>query len=126
MAAPAPTDHLISQGRALVRAIEVLGTIEPTGPFERMLAWLLLTVYRRWLRAIVATIPASASEGKSSASEGVEEQSWAASVRGSVRKYLERHSNRQLVLAGGGANQPKEEALWQVDTLCVPVAGISE
>jgi hypothetical protein len=29
------TDHLISQGRALVRAIEALGTIEPTGPFER-------------------------------------------------------------------------------------------
>jgi len=31
----APTDHLISQGRALVRAIEALGTIEPTGPLER-------------------------------------------------------------------------------------------
>jgi len=30
-----PTDHLIAQGRALVRAIEALGTIEPTGPFER-------------------------------------------------------------------------------------------
>jgi len=32
---PDPTDRIIAQGRALVRTIEALGTIEPTGPFER-------------------------------------------------------------------------------------------
>lgn len=32
------TDRILRQGRALVRAIEALGTIEPTGPFERALA----------------------------------------------------------------------------------------
>jgi hypothetical protein len=51
------TDHLISQGRALVRAIEALGTIEPTGPFERALARLLMAAYKRWLRAIVEVAP---------------------------------------------------------------------
>ena len=35
MTHPALTDRLISQGRALVRTIEALGTIEPTGPSER-------------------------------------------------------------------------------------------
>jgi hypothetical protein len=35
---PALTDHILRQGKALVRAIESLGTIEPTGPFERALA----------------------------------------------------------------------------------------
>jgi hypothetical protein len=29
---PELTDRIIAQGRALVRAIEALGTIEPTGP----------------------------------------------------------------------------------------------
>jgi hypothetical protein len=28
------TDHLVTQGRALVRAIEALGTIEPTGVLD--------------------------------------------------------------------------------------------
>jgi hypothetical protein len=28
---PDPTDRIIAQGRALVRAIEALGTIEPSG-----------------------------------------------------------------------------------------------
>ena len=36
-----PTDRIILQGRALVRAIEALGTIQPSGPFERALARLL-------------------------------------------------------------------------------------
>jgi len=34
-------DRILTQGRALVRAIEALGTIQPTGPFERALARLL-------------------------------------------------------------------------------------
>jgi len=39
---PDLTDRILTQGKALVRAIDVLGTIEPTGPFERALACLLL------------------------------------------------------------------------------------
>jgi len=54
--------HLISQGRALVRAIEALGTIEPTGPLERLLMRLLLAAYKRLLRSIVGAAPAWASE----------------------------------------------------------------
>jgi hypothetical protein len=46
-----------SQGKALVRAIEALGTIEPTGPTERVLAGLLLAGYKRRLRAIVEAAP---------------------------------------------------------------------
>ena len=36
MITPALPDHILRQGRALVRAIEALDTIEPTGPFERI------------------------------------------------------------------------------------------
>jgi len=43
------TDHLISQGRALVRAIEAMGTLEPAGPFERALARLFMAAYKRRL-----------------------------------------------------------------------------
>ena len=39
--------RILTQGRVLVRAIEPLGTIEPTGPFERLLAGLLLPPYER-------------------------------------------------------------------------------
>ena len=38
MTNPDLTDLIITQGRALVRAIEALGTIEPSGWFERALA----------------------------------------------------------------------------------------
>ena len=41
MTDPAHTDRIIVQGKALVRAIEAVGTIEPTGPIERALARLL-------------------------------------------------------------------------------------
>jgi hypothetical protein len=58
MANPDLTDCLISQGLALVRAIEALGTIEPSGPFERALARLLMAAYKRRLRAIAAAVPA--------------------------------------------------------------------
>jgi len=54
MTDPVRTAHLISQGRALVRAIEALGTIEPTGPFEWVLVRLLQAAYKRHLCAIVA------------------------------------------------------------------------
>ena len=56
MTDPAHTERIIEQGKALVRAIEALGTIEPTGPIEQALARLLLTAYKRRLRAIVAGV----------------------------------------------------------------------
>lgn len=42
---------LAVQGDKSMRAIEALGTIEPTGPVERALARLLLAAYKRRLRA---------------------------------------------------------------------------
>jgi hypothetical protein len=44
MADPALTDRILRKGRALVRVIEALGIIEPTGPFERAPARLHSTV----------------------------------------------------------------------------------
>jgi hypothetical protein len=46
----------------LVRTIEALGTIEPSSPFERTLAWLLMATYKRRLRAIVKLVPAWVSK----------------------------------------------------------------
>jgi hypothetical protein len=63
------TDPLISQSRA--RAIEILGTIQPTGPFERALARLLMAAYKRRLRAIVKVVSTWVSEKILSASERI-------------------------------------------------------
>ena len=71
---PARTNHLVSQGRALVRAIEALGTIEPSGPFERALARLLMAAYKRRLRAIVADVPSWVTEEILSVSENISDQ----------------------------------------------------
>ena len=71
MSDPELTDRIIAQGRALVRAIEALGTIEPTGPFERALARLLMAAYKRRLRAIVRVSPTCVSEEIPSASKQV-------------------------------------------------------
>ena len=68
------TDHIIAQGRALVRAIEALATIEPTGPFERAIAGLLLAAYKRRLRAIIGAVPARVGEEILSASERIGDQ----------------------------------------------------
>jgi hypothetical protein len=57
-----------------VRAIEALGTIEPTGPTERVLAGLLLAGYKRRLRAIVEAAPSWAAEEILSASEHISDQ----------------------------------------------------
>jgi hypothetical protein len=62
MTHPALTDRIILQGRALVRAIEALSTIQPSGPFERALAHLLMAAYKRRLRGIVKLAPAWVSE----------------------------------------------------------------
>jgi hypothetical protein len=65
------TDRIIRQGRALVRAIEGLATIEPTGPIERALASLLVAAYKRRLRAIVETVPSWVAEKILGASEHI-------------------------------------------------------
>jgi hypothetical protein len=55
---PELTDRILRQGHALVRAIEALGTIQPSGPFERALARLLMAATKRRLRGIVPPAPA--------------------------------------------------------------------
>jgi hypothetical protein len=54
---PVRTDSSIEQGKALVRAIEALSTIEPSGWFERWQAKMLQTAYKERLRAIIAGVP---------------------------------------------------------------------
>jgi hypothetical protein len=56
------TERLLQQGKALVRAIEALDTIEPTGPIERVQAWFLIQAYKRRRRAIVAAARARQAE----------------------------------------------------------------
>jgi hypothetical protein len=65
------TERILEQGQALVRAIEALETIEPTGPIERVQVWFLLQAYRRRLRAIVGAAPAWLAEEILSASQRV-------------------------------------------------------
>ncbi len=69
MTEPTHTDRIIEQGRALVRAIEALDTIEPTGPIERFLVWFLQSAYKHRLRAIVKAAPSWVTEEILSASE---------------------------------------------------------
>ena len=65
------TDRIIRQGRALVRAIESLTTIDPSGPFERAIAGLLVAAYKRRLRGIVELVPDWVAEEILSVSEGI-------------------------------------------------------
>jgi hypothetical protein len=60
---PDLTNRIITQGKALVRAIEALGTIEPTGPFEWALAWLLMAAHKRRLREIMEAVPDTGHKG---------------------------------------------------------------
>ena len=73
---PDLTDRIIAQGKALVRAIEALGTIQPSSPFERALARLPMAAYKRRLRGIVEIAPAWVSEEILSASEHIGDR-WA-------------------------------------------------
>jgi len=73
-AAVRATEGTLQQGKALVRAIEALETIEPTGPIERVQTWFLLKAYRRRLRAIVEVSPTWIVEEMLSASEHIEER----------------------------------------------------
>jgi hypothetical protein len=65
------SNRILCQGHAIVRATQPLGTIEPSGPFERTLARLLQSAYKRRLWAIVAAVPAWVSEEILSASEHI-------------------------------------------------------
>ena len=67
------TECVLEQGRALVRAIEALETIDHTGPIERAIVWFLLEGYRHRLRAIVASAPAWVVEQILSASTQIDE-----------------------------------------------------
>jgi len=51
------TELTLEQGKALVRAIEALKTIEAVGPVEQAMVWLLVHAYRRQFRAVVGTPP---------------------------------------------------------------------
>jgi hypothetical protein len=65
------TNRILQQGKALVRAIEALETIEATGPIEKAIVWLLLQAYRRRLKAIVAVAPSWVGEADLSASQRI-------------------------------------------------------
>ena len=67
------TDRVLQQDQALLRAIEALETIEPTGPIERVQAWFLLQPYRRRLRAIVEASPDWMMEEILGASQHIDE-----------------------------------------------------
>ena len=74
---PDPADttlRIIQQGKALVRAIEALTTIDSTGWFETAITRLLLAAYKRRLRAVVAVAPEWMVEEIVSASERVGEE----------------------------------------------------
>jgi hypothetical protein len=70
MTDPEFTDHIVAQGKALVRAIEALGTIEPSDLFGAV-AGLLQAAYKCRLRAIVEAVPAWVTEEILSASERI-------------------------------------------------------
>lgn len=56
------TETVIEQGKALVRAVAALSTIEPSNHFERHIAKLLAAAYERRLREIIETVPAEVGE----------------------------------------------------------------
>jgi hypothetical protein len=62
-------NRVIRQGRALVKAIEGLSEVDPTGPIERLMIRMLLDSYKQRLQALVAALPAWAVERILSASE---------------------------------------------------------
>ena len=66
-------ERVLEQGQAQVCTIEALETIEPSGFAERANVWLLLRVYRRRLRGIVAVAPSWMSEEILSASQHIDE-----------------------------------------------------
>jgi hypothetical protein len=67
------TERVLEQGRALVRAIEALDTIEPTSPIERAAMWFLIRAYMLRLRGLVATAPVSVAGEILSESQYIDE-----------------------------------------------------
>jgi hypothetical protein len=68
-----PANPIIAQGRALVRAIEALDAIVPSGPLERYFAKILMAIYKHRLRQTLRLAPAWISEAIIGASERVGE-----------------------------------------------------
>ncbi len=68
-----PTDRVLEQAKALVRAIEAVETMRATGPIGRVQAWFLLKAGRRRLRAIVELLPNWLVEDILSAGEHIDE-----------------------------------------------------
>ncbi len=68
METPELTDSPIDQGRALVRAIEALGIVEMSDPFERAVAELFQAACERRLLDILDTAPQCVTEDILSAS----------------------------------------------------------
>ena len=71
---PDPTERAITHGRAHVRAMEALETIEPSAWLERTIARLLVAAYRRRLRAIIGAAPAWLGDRILAASDKVGER----------------------------------------------------
>ena len=67
------TNLIISQGRALVRAIEAIDSIAPSGWFERWQARSLRVIYEHRLHEIVKTAPVWIAEEILAAREQVNE-----------------------------------------------------
>jgi hypothetical protein len=65
------TERILQQGQALVRAIEALETIEPTGPIEQVQVWCLLQAYRRRLMDLMELVPDWPAEEIPSASQRI-------------------------------------------------------
>lgn len=51
------TSRIVEQGRALIRAVEALEVIEPTGWFERAIVRLLVAAYERRLEVVFTSMP---------------------------------------------------------------------
>ena len=68
-----PTDQIIAQGKALVRAIEAMDLITPSSRFERWQSRLLQTAYKYRLRGLIKAAPAWVAEEILSASEHIGE-----------------------------------------------------
>jgi hypothetical protein len=65
-----PTDQIIAQGRALVRAIEAMDVITPTSRFEHWQMRLLQAAYKYRLRGLIKAAPAWVAEEILSAQVG--------------------------------------------------------
>jgi hypothetical protein len=82
MDSPELAEGIIIQGRALVRAVKALDTIESNDPFERAVARLFQAAYERRLKEIVEAAPPWAAEQILSASEHIQDHPASSWTRG--------------------------------------------